>query len=145
MNARMIAASALIATGTALFALQGLALAHGDEGEKHKKDRVPEAVSVGEPVNCITTNRIRTTRVHDDKTIDFEMAGGKIYRNTLPNKCSGLGFEEAFSYKTSIGQLCSVDIITVLRTGAGGFAGPSCGLGEFQEVKLVDKDKQSAD
>ena len=45
-----------------------------------------------------------------------------------------LGFEQAFSYRTSITQLCSVDIITVIDRGAPGIAGPSCGLGQFQEV-----------
>lgn len=92
-------------------------------------------VAVGEAVDCISTNRIRNSRVLDDRTIDFEMDGGVVYRNVLPFSCSGLGFEQRFSYRLSTPQLCSVDIITVLRTGGPGLMpGPSCGLGKFQKM-----------
>ena len=47
------------------------------------------------------------------------MRGGKVYRNTLPNSCPRLGFEEAFSYSTSINQLCSTEIIYVLEQIGG--------------------------
>lgn len=107
------------------------------------EDELPrwqQAREVGEPVNCISLNRIRRTRVHDDRTIDFHMNGGDIYRNTLPHRCSGLGFEESFSYETSLGRLCSTDIITVVRTGGGGMSGPSCGLGQFQPIELPERD-----
>ena len=97
--------------------------------------RAPAAAAVGEPVNCIQTSRISTTRVHDDYTIDFEMLDNTIYRNTLPIRCGGLGFEERFGYQTTIGQLCSTDTITVLRSG--GINGPTCGLGQFVPVRLT--------
>ena len=61
--------------------------------------------------------------------------GGKIYRNALPYSCPQLGFEEKFLYKTSVGALCSVDTITVLHDGLN--QGATCGLGQFQPVKLV--------
>jgi ethanolamine utilization protein EutP (predicted NTPase) len=63
------------------------------------------------------------------------MLGGKIYRNTLPHSCPGLGFEEKFMYKTSLSQLCSVDIITVLHNAGGLNRGASCGLGKFQPME----------
>ena len=91
------------------------------------------AVKAGEPQNCLQTIQIRTTRVRGDDVIDFETTGGRVYRNVLPNGCPSLGFEERFSYKTSIAQLCSVDIITVLRS-PGLMPGPSCGLGSFQPI-----------
>jgi hypothetical protein len=94
---------------------------------------VPAAAPIGEPVNCVQTNLIRQTRVHNDSVIDFELTNGRVYRNTLPQSCPGLGFEERFAYKTSINQLCSVDTITVLRSGG---SGPTCGLGAFQPVDL---------
>ena len=73
--------------------------------------------------------------MRDDSTIDFYMRGSKIYRNTLPNSCPQLGFEEAFSYATSLSQLCSVDIITVLTARRRpACRGASCGLGQFQPV-----------
>jgi hypothetical protein len=94
---------------------------------------VPPATPAGKPVDCLNLQDIRETRVRDDRTIDFYANGGKTYRNTLPYKCSGLGFDQAFAYKTSINRLCSVDTITVLQQG-GQSRGPTCGLGSFQPV-----------
>ena len=88
----------------------------------------------GKPVSCVQLRSIRETRVRDDSTIDFYMNGGKVYRNRLPHSCPQLGFEEKFLYKTSLSQLCNVDIITVLTNGPGLSRGASCGLGEFQPI-----------
>ena len=105
-----------------------------------KPSRAPAARVVGEAVNCIPLAQIRTSRVHDDSTIDFDMGGRKLYRNTLPNSCPGLGFEASFTYETSLSQLCSVDIIYVLRnTGAMLQRGAGCGLGKFVPIELVKK------
>jgi hypothetical protein len=100
------------------------------------RSAVPEATPVGDAISCVQLQNIRSTRVHGDSTIDFYMTGGRVYRNTLPNSCPSLGFEERFLYKTSLSQLCSVDIITVLQS-PGLSQGASCGLGKFQPVKLV--------
>jgi hypothetical protein len=106
------------------------------ETDRAEEIRAPAAVAVGEPVNCIETNQISGTRVHDDRTIDFEMRGGRLYRNTLPYRCGSLGFQERFAYRTTIGRLCSTDTITVLQSG--GVNGPTCGLGQFVPVQLSD-------
>ena len=83
---------------------------------------------------------IRSTDVIDDETIDFRMNNGDIYRNHLPSKCSGLGFERAFSYKTSTNQLCNVDIIRVLDQTAGRLdTRGACGLGKFQQIEKIPK------
>ncbi len=100
------------------------------------RNAVPEATPDGAAVSCVQLSNIRSTSVHGDSVIDFKMSNGKVYRNTLPMSCPSLGFEERFLYKTSIGQLCSVDIITVLQS-PGLSQGPSCGLGKFQPVKLT--------
>ena len=97
--------------------------------------RAPAAKIVGEPISCLSTNRIRATHVHDDYTIDFETTDGKTYRNTLANRCPTLGFEERFAYTVSNGQLCSVDTITVLQSN--GMRGATCGLGKFQPVSIA--------
>jgi hypothetical protein len=96
----------------------------------------PQAmVPAGPPENCVETNRIRSTTVLDDQTIDFKMSDGRTLRNTLPNRCPGLGFERAFGYSTGTSQLCNVDLITVVSQGAGPRRGASCGLGQFVPVK----------
>jgi hypothetical protein len=102
------------------------------------RDAIPNATPIGKPVSCVPSYQIRETRVHGDSTIDFVMNGGKVYRNTLPNSCPSLGFEERFLYKTSISQLCSVDVITVLQS-PGLSRGATCGLGMFQPVELEKK------
>jgi hypothetical protein len=109
-------------------------------GGARDRNQIPEATPTGKPENCIRTISIRQTHVRSDSVIDFDMGGGKLYRNTLPYACSGLGFEEKFLYKTSTSELCSVDTITVLHDGPGG-SGPTCGLGVFQPVTLVKAPK----
>lgn len=96
---------------------------------------VPAATPTGEPVNCIRLNEVRQTHVRSDQVIDFEMAGKRVYRNTLSNSCPALGFEERFAYSVSNGELCSVDTITVLQSS--GMRGATCGLGKFQPVTLT--------
>ena len=108
------------------------------EPDSTSEVRAPAVTVAGEPVNCIQTSRIRNTRVHDDYTIDFVLTGGDVYRNTLPLRCTGLGFEERFSHSSTTGSLCSVDTITVLYTDRG--RGATCGLGQFVPVRYVDAD-----
>jgi hypothetical protein len=98
--------------------------------------RAPAVTIAGEPENCIQVSRIAGTRVHDDYTIDFELSGGQIYRNTLPGRCPGLGFDERFGYRVSTGELCRLDTISVLQSG--GSAGATCALGQFVPVRYVD-------
>ena len=76
--------------------------------------------------------------MRSDAVIDFVSRSGKVYRNTLPQGCPGLNFERRFSYATSLSQLCSVDIITVLQL-PNITPGASCGLGQFQPVTLADR------
>jgi hypothetical protein len=98
-----------------------------------KPDQEAKIQPAGPPVSCVPIHSIRETRVRDDRTIDFYMVGGKVYRNTLPDSCPELGFEERFGYETSIDQLCNVDIIHVLHDSPP-MRGASCGLGQFQPI-----------
>jgi hypothetical protein len=89
-----------------------------------------------EGMTCLNLSNIQETKVVSDEAILFRTRDGKFYVNELPNKCSGLKFEDGFAYSTSIAQLCdNVEIITVLRRGN------SCGLGKFTEVTR-DQGKQ---
>jgi hypothetical protein len=96
---------------------------------------VPAATPVGKPLSCIPLSRIRESRVRSDRVIDFVTRGREVYRVTLPAACPGLGFERRFAYATSLSQLCSGDIITVLYQ-SGPVRGASCGLAPFQPVRL---------
>ena len=92
---------------------------------------VPPPGAIGTARSCVQLSQIREAKVVDDRTIDFVLSDRSVLRNTLPNACPQLGFERAFSYATSISQLCSVDIITVIIQGGSPRRGASCGLGSF--------------
>jgi hypothetical protein len=123
---------------TVTLGLVGLFAVAGSNARPLKPAEEARITPIGKPVSCLRIAEIDESRVRNDHTIDFYMKGGKVYRSNLPYSCSQLGFEERFSYKTSTQELCSSDIITVL-TGPGISRGPSCGLGDFQEVTGAPK------
>jgi hypothetical protein len=96
----------------------------------------PAARVTGEPVSCIRINGFNDTRERDDHTIDFMRNSRQGWRNTLPNGCPGLAVQNAFTYKTSTSELCSVDVIYVLETAGGLSRGAGCGLGRFVPIEL---------
>lgn len=130
-------AAAIAATATTGLLLAGCAPV---EGEDRFVSDAPMASVTGEAERCVNTSSIRHSRVHDDRTIDFEV-GSRTYRNTLGRGCSGLGFERSFTYSTSINRLCAGEIIYVLRTmGGRPERGPGCSLGEFAPIEYVERD-----
>ena len=102
---------------------------------------VPPATPTGPAQQCIPIQSIRQSHVRSDQVIDFEMAGGRFYRVTLPQSCPELGFEEAFTYRADNEQLCSVDTITVLHR-ASPVRGVTCGLGPFQPVTIAGRERR---
>ena len=110
--------------------------ARSEDTDERPTSKAPPVEVLGEPISCVNISRIRNTVVHDDYTIDFNLSGGDVYRNTLPNRCPQLGFEERFAYEANVGQLCSIDTIAVLVGSAVG-RGPRCSLGKFVPVRYV--------
>ena len=119
-------------------AIVPLALAGCNRGKPEERPAVsPAARVVGAAQACVPLMQVRETRVRDDWTIDFIRDGKRAWRNTLPSRCSGLKMNDGFSYKTSLSELCSTDIIHVLeRMGGDLRQGASCGLGQFVPVEL---------
>ena len=99
---------------------------------------VPDATPTGKPESCVRLTDVSESRVRSDRVIDFYMRNGRVLRNTLPNSCSRLGFEQSFSYQVTNNQLCSVDIIRVIDRGMRA-PGVACGLGQFQPVTVVGR------
>jgi hypothetical protein len=125
----------------ALLALAPMALTactQYDRAASYDASRVPAARVVGDPVSCIPLHNARDSKVRDDRTIDFMRSSREGWRNTLPNSCPGLAAQNAFTYKTSQSQLCSVDIIYVLETAGGLHRGAGCGLGKFVPI-VIDR------
>lgn len=86
-------------------------------------------------VRCVSLFRIKQVEVLDKQNILFRMRGKKNYLNRLPHPCPGLRKNQPFMYRTSLNQLCDLDIITVLDSGAFGLRPmASCGLGTFERV-----------
>lgn len=98
------------------------------------------ASAPGEKVQCIPHFMIERTRIINDKTILFEMKNGVVWRNELPSECPRLKREGRFSYRTSMSQLCSMDMITL--SSIMGIPGPSCGLGEFMRMPGADENQK---
>lgn len=111
-----------------------LALTGCAEMDREPDIRAPAATVLGEPVSCISRSRIRDTDIHDDYTIDFELAGGETYRTTLSPRCPGLGVEERITYEVSGDRLCGTDTFTVLYSD--GRRGATCGFGMFTPVRI---------
>jgi hypothetical protein len=121
-----------------MFVIAPLALASCTQERPSDRPAVsPAAKIVGEAESCVQITQLRESRIRDDWTIDFIRSGNRAWRNTLPYRCNGLKSEDAFTYETSLTQLCSTDIIYVLqRVGGSLQRGPGCGLGKFVPVEL---------
>ena len=120
------------------FAAIPLALAGCTQQRPSERPAVaPAAKIVGNAEDCVPINQLHESRIRDDGTIDFIRSGNRGWRNTLPQTCPGLKSADAFTYKTSLSQLCSTDIIYVLeRTGGSLQRGAGCGLGKVVPVEL---------
>jgi hypothetical protein len=100
--------------------------------------RAPAATVLGPGESCINRSQVRNTVVRSDQVIDFEMQGGKVYRNTLQSRCPGLGWDRSITYETSIDQLCRPQIVYALQNIGGTLQrGAGCSLGEFVPVEYV--------
>jgi hypothetical protein len=84
---------------------------------------------------CVSLTELRNSRVRSDRVIDFTSGSRNAYRVVLPQPCPQLGFEQRFTYSTSLTQLCAQDIITVLYSSPV-TRGASCGLAPFQPISL---------
>lgn len=93
-------------------------------------------VQDGPAVNCISVHQIRSMRIINDSTIDFEVNRNRAFRNNLPFRCSGMSFGRPIQHNSRTSQLCSLNTITVINTGPGP-NGPPCQLGQFQPMKRV--------
>ena len=117
-----------------------VAFAQSATREEHEK--LKKYILTGEVEQCLRLRAIRRTEPLDDYTIIFHMRGGKVYKNSLPHRCFGLGFHRSFSYSVSTGVLCGIDIIHVLEQGSFGAV---CGLGDFEEmIKIEEKEDTSS-
>lgn len=109
---------------------------NSDMPRRHSAERkLPPVRVTGADQSCIPLP-IGQSQVRDGRTIDFYANGRRGWRNTLPQDCPGLASERAFTFATSLSQLCSTDIIHVLSTAGGLHHEAACGLGSFTPVEF---------
>lgn len=101
--------------------------AQDDEGELQERNM--------DAVQCVRTVDIDRIDIVNDETLIFRMRGNEVYRNDLPYRCPGLRSNDTLMYRSSVGRLCNVDVVTVLYNRGFGFSpGASCGLGMFEPI-----------
>ena len=112
--------------------LLALAIAIPAAGE----DSTPEPPKA---LSCLRLTQIDSSSVIDRQHIVFRMRDGRWYVNNLPYPCAGLRRDTPWLLRTSIAEVCDLDVVTVLNSIGGGFMpGASCGLGRFEPVSEAD-------
>ena len=91
----------------------------------------------GKPVSCVQLNQLGPSQTVDRTAIIYGQ-GRTLYLNRLPHGCPGLTHFTYPVVTTSLSQLCSADILTIVDQGTHMTMG-SCGLGEFVPYTRVAK------
>jgi hypothetical protein len=92
----------------------------------------------GPPQSCVSQRQLGGNRSAGEGAIIFEGQTGSsvIYVNRPPGGCPELTFNRALVTRTTTGQLCRGDIVTVADLTSGIQSG-SCGLGDFTPYRRV--------
>lgn len=107
----------------------GVSTAQDQDEDRQSRERDEEAT------HCVRVQSIDRIDIVDSDTLVFRMRGDEVYRNELPYNCPGLQQGDTLMYRTTAGQVCDLDIVTVLEDWGFGFApGASCGLGIFHPI-----------
>ncbi|MFT3726124.1 MAG: hypothetical protein QM773_21365 [Hyphomonadaceae bacterium] len=79
--------------------------------------------------SCIRPTDIEKQDIVSDREIQFTLRNGEIWSNKLQHACSGLKFEQGFSWEVSGNFVCSnMQTIRVQHSGT------PCQLGEFTKL-----------
>jgi hypothetical protein len=117
----------------ALFVTSACAIAdrHADE-----ETLLPEGVE-----NCLHLSTVDRIEILDEQHIVFFMYDGRIYNNHLSRKCPGLRRNDSIMYRTTLNQLCNIDMFTILENIGGGFMpGANCSFGKFYPATQEEVD-----
>ena len=118
--------------------LAGAAISIGAAAIDMDNDAKPELSikEIGEPQKCLRQSDIGRTEAIDEKTLEYTMRDGTIYRNKLLNNCGAIRNADQFSYELSFsGRLCRADRVSALDTFGSFETFGNCGLGDFQQIE----------
>lgn len=122
-----------LATVAALLSAPALQAKPKMTGEE-RLAKILEGRVAGEPVNCIPLHRTRNTQIIDKTAIVYD-AGSVIYVNR-PENANQLDDNDVMVHRTSLSQLCNVDIVST-RENTHWFYTGSIALGEFVPYRKV--------
>ena len=106
----------------------------------NEEEPLPEGVE-----NCLHLSTVDRIEILDEQHILFFMYDGRIYNNHLSRKCPGLRRNDCIMYRTTLNQLCNIDMFTVLENIGGGFMpGATCSLGKFYPATQEEVDTLKA-
>ena len=71
----------------------------------------------GEPVSCIDTHRIRSSRIIDRTAIVYELSGGQLYVNRPEAGASSLDRFDVMVTRQFASRLCDVDVVELVDSG----------------------------
>ncbi|WP_010185274.1 hypothetical protein [Sphingomonas sp. PAMC 26605] len=84
----------------------------------------------GKPEMCVSPSRVGTPQIIGDRVLLYR-DGGRVWRNDLPEACSGLDDDAIVVTEVFGGQLCRNDQFYTLERTGGSIPGPRCRLGNF--------------
>ncbi len=101
-----------------------------------------ETIYEGGTRYCISTKRIRHTRIVDDQNVLFYLSGKTILHNTLRNVCPGLEKDGRFAFTTTTGRICEGDGMAPMDDDPWGAVRPipRCWLGVHREISRQEAD-----
>ena len=110
--------------------------------DQHNKEEEPLPDGVE---NCLSLNSVERMEIVDQHHILFFMRDGRTYNNHLSRRCPGLRRNDTIMFRTTLNQLCSIDMFTVLDKIGGGFMpGASCSFGRFYPATREEVDAREA-
>jgi hypothetical protein len=110
--------------------------------DQHEDEEMPLPEGVE---NCLHLSAVDRIEILDEQHILFFMRDRKTYNNHLSGKCPGLRRNDTIMYRTTLNQLCNIDMFTVLENIGGGFMpGATCSFGKFYPATQEEVDALKA-
>lgn len=118
----------------------GFALLSGCVGEAPP---APQSMTsaAGETERCVSVQQITARRATGPRTLEFDLAGGRTYRNDLPEVCPGLENRRVFdviALEVDGSRICAGDSFRAFEPDEARAVGirafPRCRLGNFTRI-----------
>lgn len=128
----------LVAALAASMTIGGCAYAAGSKADAPLSEAAQKALAGYEPVgtaNCIPLSQVRSSRIIDPTAIIYEITSNRLYVNQpAGGRCTGLRKDRALVTRITTGNLCNLDLVTVIDPPSPIQYG-ACPLGTFTEYR----------